>query len=83
MAVENPDGSQSTQKRASESFKTSLQTFQLVCGGSSFKEEDLLDVLSPPGYSQYRTSSITKWKKQAEVWKRAQRILKAGRYTGK
>jgi hypothetical protein len=83
MAVLNPDGSQSTQKRASESFKNGLKGFQEVCGGKDFKAKDLLSALSPPGYSQYRDSCITKWKKRAEVWKRAQRILNAGRYTGK
>ena len=83
MAVSNPDGSHSAQKRASESFKTGLKTFQLVCGDNCFKEEDLLDALSPAGHSLYRDSWITKWKRRAEVWKRAQRILNAGRYTGK
>jgi hypothetical protein len=84
MAVSNPDGSQSAQKRASESFKTGLKTFQLVCGENCFKEEDLLDALSPAGYSQYLDSSMTNWKRRAEVWKRAQHnMLNAGRYTGK
>jgi hypothetical protein len=84
MAVSNPDGSQSTQKRALESFKTGLKTFQLVCGDNSFKEEDSLDALTPLGYSQYWDSTITTWnRRRAEVWKRAQQMLNMGCYTGK
>jgi hypothetical protein len=69
MVVSNPDGSQSTQKRASASFKTGLKTFQLVCGEKCFKEEDLLDVFSPSGFLQYRDSCITKWKKKPKCGK--------------
>jgi hypothetical protein len=83
MARHDPDGShQSAQKRASESIKIGLKTFRSVCG-ENYRKEDLLNAFSPPGYSQYRDSTITTWKKKAHVYKRAQEILNADRYTGK